>query len=251
MKKLISNWVLTGIETLLLAVFAILMFFIGDPIIHILIGIALIVYIALVVLHNVVAYRGIIQMIAILEFFIVTALAAFVLVDKMPFGTAEPINFAVGAAMWLRATTEILHSYHGQGEGRQHIKNFTATKIFFYILLITFGTFIAVTDFVSKDLIQIIVASIATATGVIMGILTYCNYRDWRIEHPRPIKPKKVEAHTEAKSKDKSIEAKKNDVALNSSEKEVVVLEEVKPAELNEAAKPEDAAMVEYIAPKK
>lgn len=250
MKRLVSNWFLTGLETLLLAVFAILMFFVGGPIIHILIGIALIVYIALVVLHNVVEYRGIIQMIAILEFFIVTALAAFVIVDKLPVEGVDPINFAVGAAMWLRATTEILHSYHGQGEGRANIKNFNAWKIFCYILLITFGTFIAVTDVISSDLIQIIVASIATAAGVIMGLLTYCNYRDWRKEHPRPIKPKKVKEETAKPVEEKADEPKK---PLKKAEKEVVVLEEVseEPKELPGAAEPEDGAMVEYIAPKK
>lgn len=262
MRKLISNGILTGIETVLLAVFAILMFFVGDTIIHILIGIALIVYIALVVLHKVVAYRGIIQMIAILEFFIVTTLAAFVLVDKLPIKNVNPINFAVGAAMWLRATTEILHSYHGQGEGRQSIKHFTATKIFFYILLITFGTFIAVTDIISNDLIQVIVASIAAAAAVIMGLLTYCNYRDWRKDHPRPIKPEKV---TESEVKDDSEKISDNkpepDLALESKnddkpKDDVVVLEEVKEekeekGELPPAAKPEDAAVVEYIAPKK
>ena len=190
MTKLVSNWIFTLVETVLILVFAILMFALGDEILHILIGIALIVYIALVVLNKVVSYRGVIQMIAMLEFFVITTLAVFVLVDKLPFANANSVNVALGAAMWLRATTEILHSYHGQGTGRVAKKNFTAWKIFFYVLLLTFGTFIACTDILTATFLQYFVAGMASATTAIMAILTYCNYRDYRKVKPKPIKVK-------------------------------------------------------------
>ena len=202
MTKLVSNWIFTLVETILILVFAILMFALGDEILHILIGIALIVYIALVVLNKVVSYRGVIQMIAMLEFFVITILAVFVLVDKLPFANANSVNVALGAAMWLRATTEILHSYHGQGTGREAKKNFTAWKIFFYVLLLTFGTFIACTDTLTAIFLQYFVAGMSSAATVIMAILTYCNYRDYRKLNPKPIKVKRT-------ATDKALEASK------------------------------------------
>ena len=190
MTKLVSNWIFTLVETVLILIFAVLMFAFGDEILHVLIGVALIVYIALVVLNKVVSYRGVIQMIAMLEFFVITTLAVFVLVDKLTFANANSVNVALGAAMWLRATTEILHSYHGQGTGRVAKKNFTAWKIFCYILLLTFGTFIACTDILTAIFLQYFVAGMASAATAIMAILTYCNYRDYRKDHPKPIKVK-------------------------------------------------------------
>ena len=193
MKNLVSNWIFTLVEAILLGVFAVLMFF-ADELLNVLVGVAVIVYIALIVLSKVVNYRGIIQLIALLEFFVITVLAVFVIVDFVPFAKLDPVNFTVGVAMWFRGTTEILHSYHGQGEGRVQRKVFNAWKIFFYILLITFGTFIAATSFFQYTLVRYIIAGVSVGGTVIMCVLTYTNYRDYRETHPKPVKVKKPKA---------------------------------------------------------
>ena len=213
MRNLVSNWVFTLIETVLLAVFAILMLLV-DSILNILVGIALIVYIAFIVLSKVVTYRGVIQMIALLEFFVVTVLAVFVIVDFMPFASVDAVNFTVGVAMWFRATTEILHSYHGQGEGRKVKKNFNAWKIFFYILLLTFGTFIASTSLFDDNVIKYLIAGVSIAGAVIMAVLTHTNYCDYRALHPKPVKQPQGDPLKSANGSDNAIEEGKENVSL-------------------------------------
>ena len=234
MKNLVSNWVFTLIETVLLAVFAVLMFFVGDSILNILVGVALLVYIALIVLSKVLTYRGIIQLIALLEFFVVTVLAVLVIVDFVPFEKLDPVNFTVGVAMWFRATTEILHSYHGQGQGRVQKKNFNAWIIFIYILLVTFGTFIAATSFLDLNLVKYVIGGVATGGAVIMLVLTITNYMDYRERHPRPVKIKKVKPENSVAPDDKNAlaEAKKE---LPEAKKEV----EDKPAAEEKVSAPE------------
>ena len=218
MRNLVSNWVFTLIETVLLAVFAVLMLLV-DSILNVLVGIALIVYIAFIVLSKVVTYRGVIQLIALLEFFVITVLAVFVIVDYMPLASVDAVNFTVGVAMWFRATTEILHSYHGQGEGRQAKKSFNAWKIFFYILLLTFGTFIASTSLFDDAILKYLIAGVAIAGAVIMAVLTFTNYRDYRELHPKPVKqPKNDPALNSAKS-DGELSDAKTEAELGEGEK--------------------------------
>lgn len=187
MIRLINNWVITMIETVLLVAFAVLMLVFGDQL-NVLFGIALMVYTLVFVLSKVISYRGMIQLITIIEFFAITTLAIFVIakVDILPDNNI--VNTSIGVAMWFRATTEILHSYLGQGEGRAAKRNFNAWKIFLYILLLTLGTFIATTDIVDDSILQYFVIGVAVAAAIIMGVLTYTNYVDYRIRHPKPVK---------------------------------------------------------------
>ena len=184
----INNRILTLIETLLLITFAVLMFTIGDTIFNILFGVALIVYTVLFVLTKVVAYRGMIQLIAILEFFAMTTLAIFVIVDMSFLPEGNMVNMSVGLAMWFRATTEILHSYLGQGQGRAAKKQFNAWKLFAYILLVSFGTYVATNTVANDKLIRYFIAGISTAAAVMMAVLTYTNFRDPRTLHPKAVK---------------------------------------------------------------
>ncbi len=215
MIKFVSNRIFTLIETLLLLAFSILMFFIGDKYLHIFIGVALLVYIVFVVLSKVVVYRGIIQMIAMLEFFTVTTLAVFVIVDKIHLPSGNAVNFSVGLAMWFRATTEILHSYHGSGEKSQSKSEFSAWKLFFYILLVSFGTFVATTTLFSNDFVRYVIAGVTFAGTIMMGLLTYCNFRDYRIDHPKVKKIKTV------KPKEAVAESKTTTGGASDNEKEI------------------------------
>ena len=218
MIKFVSNRIFTLIETLLLLAFSILMFFIGDKYLHIFIGVALLVYIVFVVLSKVVVYRGIIQMIAMLEFFTVTTLAVFVIVDKIHLPSGNAVNFSVGLAMWFRATTEILHSYHGSGEKSQSKSEFSAWKLFFYILLVSFGTFVATTTLFSNDFVRYVIAGVTFAGTIMMGLLTYCNFRDYRIDHPKVKKIKTVKAKPAAASPEVASEnSVKKDKVLSDS----------------------------------
>ncbi|MBR2474758.1 MAG: hypothetical protein IKB51_07030 [Clostridia bacterium] len=247
MKNLVSNWIFTLIETVLLAVFAVLMLTVGDSILNVLVGVALIVYIALIVLSKVVTYRGVIQMIALLEFFVVTVLAVFVIVDFMPLATVDSVNFTVGVTMWFRATTEILHSWHGQGEGRVQKKTFSAWKIFFYILLVTFGTFIASTSLFDDTLIKYFIAGVSIAGTVIMGVLTYTNYRDYRAIHPKPIKQKVAK-----KPVAELADSKNGDKALGEADSAKKTKGEAGVKELPAASDTkQEASSEEYIAPEK
>ena len=251
MVKLLNNRIVTLIEAILLMAFGILTLVIGDKILAILIGIALLVYVSLVVIPKLISYNGVIKIIAIMEFFAVTFLAVLLLINKMDlFYNGNAINLSLGAAMWFRGTTEILHSYHGQGEGREQIKKFNAWVIFCYILLLTFGTFFAFTEVLSPSRLQVIVACIAFAAMVVMIILTVSNFVEWYKLHPRPPKPKKekpekAESEADERKSDKKKSSKKDD--------EVVVLEEV--VETPEIVPVSDdekgSAVVEYIAPKK
>lgn len=192
MKNLVTNWVFTLIETVLLAVFAVLMLVCGNEVLNILVGIAFIVYIILVVFGKVIEYRGVIQMISVLEFFVVTILAVFVIFEVMPsFSVAQSVNIIVGVSMWFRAMTEILHSYHGQVNPQKSKRNFTGWKVFFYILLLTLGTYISAKQPFTDKTIQYFVFAVVVAAMVIMGVLTFTNYRDYRELHPKPVKVKK------------------------------------------------------------
>ena len=250
MKKLISNWIFTLVETILLLAFSVLVFIFGGTHLNVLVGAALIVYIALVILSKVVVYRGIIQMIAMLEFFVITILAIFVIVDFPLMPGVDIVNLTFGVTMWFRATTEILHSYHGQGEGRAVKKVFTAWKIFFYILLLTVGTFIASTSLLAEQLVQYLIAGIAIAGTVIMAALTYTNYRDYREIHPRPIKPKKVKKPKnelpEAENNAKALPAGKDDKLEAPAEvvEEEVIVEPAGEEKLLEAPVTEEAEPV-------
>lgn len=191
MIKLINNWIFTLIEASLLVIFTVLLLAF-EGIFNVLFGVALIVYSLIFVLSKVISYRGIIQMITILEFFAVTILAIFVIVNKSIFPEGNIVNTTVGVAMWFRATTEILHSYHGQGEGRAAKRQFNAWKIFVYILLVSLGTYIATNAAANDDFIRYLIAGISTAAAIIMGVLTYTNYRDYREANPKPVKVKKT-----------------------------------------------------------
>ena len=179
MIKLINNWIFTLVEAVLLVAFTVLLL-VFEGIFNILLGVALIIYSLIFVLTKVVSYRGVIQLIAIIEFFAVTILAIFVIVNQEIFPKGNVVNTTVGLAMWLRATTEILHSYHGQGEGRAAKRQFNAWKIFAYILLLTIGTFIATNAVANDSLIRYLIAGISTAASIIMIVLTYTNFRDSR-----------------------------------------------------------------------
>ncbi len=187
MIRLINNWVITLIETVLLVAFAVLMLIFGDQL-NVLFGVALMVYTLVFVLSKVISYRGMIQLIAILEFFAMTTLAIFVVaqVDILPDNNI--VNTSIGVAMWFRATTEILHSYLGQGEGRAAKRKFNAWKIFLYILLVSLGTFVATTNIVNDDILKYFIIGVAVAAAVIMGVLTYTNFQDYRLTHPKPVR---------------------------------------------------------------
>ena len=187
MIKLINNWILTLIETVLLVTFAVLMLALDD-ILNILFGVALIVYTLVFVLSKVVSYRGMIQFITVIEFFAMTTLAIFIIADVNILPDNNIVNTSIGVAMWFRATTEILHSYIGQGEGRAAKRNFNAWKIFLYILLVTAGTFVATTNFVHDDILKYFIIGVAVAAAIIMGVLTYTNFTDYRISHPKPVR---------------------------------------------------------------
>lgn len=197
MIKLINNWIITLLETVLLIAFAVLLMVFDDKL-NYLFGAALMLYTLIVVLSKVISYRGMIQLITIIEFFAMTTLAIFVMADIDILPANNIVNMSVGVAMWFRATTEILHSYLGQGEGREEKKKFNAWKLFLYILLVSFGTFIATTDVVNDNILRYFIIGVAVAAAVIMGVLTYTNYVDYRRMHPKPIKAKAYDVEEQA-----------------------------------------------------
>lgn len=186
MIKLINNWIFTLVEALLLVTFTVLLL-VFDGIFNVLLGVALVVYSLIFVLTKVVSYRGVIQLITVIEFFAVTVLAIFVIVNQEIFPEGNIVNSTVGLAMWLRATTEILHSYHGQGQGRAAKRQFNAWKIFAYILMLTVGTFIATNATANDSLIRYLIAGISAAAAIIMVVLTYTNFRDSRDIYEAPV----------------------------------------------------------------
>ena len=220
MIKLINNWIFTLVEAVLLGAFTALVLIFGDYF-HILFGVALIVYSLIFVLTKVIAYRGVIQMIAIIEFFVVTVLAMFVIVNQEIFPQGNIVNTTVGVAMWFRAMTEILHSYHGQGEGREAKREFNAWKIFAYILLLTAGSFITTTAIIStsvissdNNIVRYLIAGISAASSVIMIVLTVSNFHDYRLSKPRKVKEvnsdqPKIEGEVKEESTKKKAKKKK------------------------------------------
>ena len=126
-------------------------------------------------------------MITIVEFFAITILAIFVIVDQGVIPNGNIVNGTVGVAMWFRATTEILHSYHGQGQGREAKRQFNAWKVFAYILLLTAGTFIATNASANEDLVRYMIVGISSAAAIIMLVLTVTNYRDYKDSNPIPV----------------------------------------------------------------
>ncbi len=248
MIRFINNWVFTLIETVLFAAFAVLMLVPFESR-HILFGIALSVYTVVFVLSKVMSYRGMIQLIAIIEFFVSVIMIIFVMADgnTQIFPGVNIVNTAIGFAMWIRATTEILHSYFGQGEGRVAKRQFNGWKIFVYILLLSFGTFVATNAVISDNLFRYIIAGIAAASAIIMGVLTYTNHADYRAAHPKPIKAV-PQAQDELKGDDKngSLKEKNAASALPAAEKQA--LPAAKKTTRAPRAKKTEGAVIEAVA---
>lgn len=174
--KLLKNWIFTLVMSVILIGFGIVMFVNPGDIMNILIASGIVVYIALVLVDNVVHYRGKIQIFAGVELIIMAILALCLLTGTTQFFDKigiKGVNATVGFAMWLRAFIELIHGYYIRASVNKG--QFSLLRLVIYVAFLTFGVALMASPVISDKFIQIFVGVSAVFGGVVMAILTYQN----------------------------------------------------------------------------
>ena len=182
MQKLLKNWVFTLVLTILLLAFGIIMFTsLGEKTMNILIAAGLLVYIVLVLIDNVIHYRGKILVFAILELMVVTMFATGLLIEDFNifgrFGISG-VNGSVGFAMWLRSVVEIIHGYFLQSTEGKH--RFSLPKMLICIAFLTLGVVLMCSPFIQEWVFRWGVGGSSLFGSLVMAFTTMRNRSDKR-----------------------------------------------------------------------
>ena len=171
--------VFTLILTILLMGFGIIMFTsLGVTAMNYLVAAGLIVYIVLVLVDNVLHYRGRIQIFAIFELMLITMLAAGLFVPEFNVLGISGVNASLGFAMWIRAIVEVLHGYFLQGSDGK--LRFSLFKMILCIAFLSLGVAILCSPLINEQVLRWGVGCFSIFGSLVMAWVTSRNRAEKR-----------------------------------------------------------------------
>lgn len=186
MQKLMKNWIFTMITCALLAILATLMILdgldvgglrIADRMIHLVVAIALVIYVAFTLFPLTVRYRGVLRAFVLGEtaVLLLTAFAHICMewID-VPLISSMQVCAVLGLALWLRAVVETVHAYFS-GVGECAPKRMPLWKLLFYILLAAVGVWQMARPLISDRTFIFVIGGAAAVMAVLFGCITYTN----------------------------------------------------------------------------
>ena len=200
MQKLIKNWIFTLITCILLTILAVLMFLdgfdigglhIGERLIHLAAGIALILYVVFALFPLSWRYKGTLRFFVIGEIAILLLTAvAHICVEwfTVPLVSALQVCSVLGLAIWLRGAVETVHAYISAAE-EQPPKRVPLWKLLAYILLSAVGVWQLIAPTISDRTFIFVIGTAAGVMAILFAVLTASNRKAGEAER----KAKKAE----------------------------------------------------------
>jgi len=144
----------------------------GGKILNIFLAICLVVYACMYLLPKIKNYRKTPQILTIIEFIILCVLAVgLVLVQFKVFQISGVVRI-IGLAIWLRCVVELFRAYYYRGEASSY--KYPVWLLCIYLVLITLGTYIFASPFISDEKLVLImaIALLVVAAGlIVLGIV--------------------------------------------------------------------------------
>ena len=186
MQKMMKSWIFTLITCILLTILSVLMFLdgfdigglhIGERLIHLVAGIALILYVVFALFPLSWRYKGTLRFFEIGEIAILLLTAvAHICVEwfTVPLVSALQVCSVLGLAVWLRGAVETVHAYISAAE-EQPPKRVPLWKLLAYILLSAVGVWQLIRPTVSDRAFIFVIAGAAGVMAILFGALTAAN----------------------------------------------------------------------------
>lgn len=141
----------------------------GSKILNIVLAIALVIYCILFLFPKIKKHRGTIQILVIIEFVIVCLVAiGLVLVQFKVFEITGVVRI-LGLVIWLRSVVELFRAYFYRGKDSSY--SYPVWLLCIYLVLITFGTYIFASPFISDQKLVLIMAILFLVVAIILIIL--------------------------------------------------------------------------------
>lgn len=203
MQKLFKNWIFTLITCILLSMLAVVMFLgaldlkgftLANDILHLLVAVALVLYLIFAVFPLFVRYRG-----ASLAFLAgEVALLVLVIVGQtctqfvdVPLFADMPVCSVLGITLWLRGVVEMIHAFLVRRlEG---VKQLPLWGFCLYMALASLGIWQVASPTVPDKYFLFVIGTVAAVVATIFGVFTAQNRRALP---PRAKKQKPQEAPT-------------------------------------------------------
>ena len=186
MQKLMKSWIFTMIACALLLILATLMILdgfdvgglrIADRMIHLVVALALVIYVGFTLFPLTVRYRGILRGFVLGEI-AVLLLTAFAHICMewitVPVISDMQVCAVLGLALWLRAVVETVHAYVS-GVGENAPKRMPLWKLLLYILLAAVGVWQMARPLISDRTFIFVIGGAAGVMAILFGFITYSN----------------------------------------------------------------------------
>lgn len=186
MQKLIKNWIFTLIVCILLVIPAVLMFLdgfdvggirFGTRLIHLLVAIALTLYVIFVLFPLFWRRKGILRLFSFFEIVLLLLSAAAQLCMewfRIPVLSSLQVCSMLGFVLWLRGVVETIHAYLSAAEEDPSART-PLWKLLLYILLSAVGIWQLVAPTISDRSFIFVVAIAATVMATVFACLTFSN----------------------------------------------------------------------------
>lgn len=141
----------------------------GAKILNIVLAIALVIYSILYLFPKIKRHKGSIQILVIVEFVIVCLVAiGLVLVQFKVFQITGVVRI-LGLVIWLRSVVELFRAYFYRGKDSSY--KYPVWLFCIYLVLITFGTYIFASPFISDAKLVLIMAILFLIVAIFLIVL--------------------------------------------------------------------------------
>lgn len=141
----------------------------GAKILNIVLAIALVIYSILYLFPKIKKHRGSIQILVIIEFIIVCLIALGLILVQFKVFEVTGVVRILGLVIWLRCIVELFRAYFYRGKDSSY--SYPVWLFCIYLVLITFGTYIFASPFISDQKLVLIMAILFLIVAILLIIL--------------------------------------------------------------------------------
>ena len=141
----------------------------GIKILNIVLALALIVYSVLYLFPKIKRHRGAVQILTIVEFVIVCLIALGLVLMQFKVFQIDGVIRILGLVIWIRSIVELFRAYFYHGKDSTY--KYPVWLFCIYLVLITFGTYIFASPFISDEKLVLIMAILFLIVAILLIIL--------------------------------------------------------------------------------
>lgn len=141
----------------------------GIKILDIILAICLVAYCCVYLLPKIKHSRGTIQILTIVEFVVICLVALGLILMQFKVFQIDGVIRIIGLVIWLRSVVELFRAYYYRGKDSSY--KYPVWLLIIYLVLITFGTYIFASPFISDEKLVLILAIALFVLAVLLIVL--------------------------------------------------------------------------------